>query len=512
MRIVLKAALCCALTLLSVTAQAGDTAEMAAWKAWLGGLGRGFAVTQGGSTTVGTAGCVPIIAVFGGCFGNNPAAPYIIPVPPVGDTYVDPYYGTPFNTQGSTGLTSNMIYRQAESEAIVTLVNLPPPAAYFGFQTYLFTREAGQYPNDGTTRTPSPDPGRYEIFGSLGSTINNVMIARQIGASPWNAGTIAFVTTSNRTLAETLKASAAAAGLDPKRIFVEAVGRNVHVGSGAAADDLLTLIRYAVGENAADHDAWNAANATNVQTFRVRGTSVGIDRYETPAYTVKQSTDESGFDAAHRELGTILWKWLGRQLSRPVVIEQMVPSERTLPEGTPYGLVGRDCIFKGTNCLGDSQDTDSYRYGLAGRLPANSMFLMVGINHTQTGNGSYVSLGIFDQATELGVAAVSQTNPAAVGFNSGALTGSAAGFLNAVGLYGAASPSLRIRLGDMYVALFARNCPAAVSAYCTVLTTDQLPLSSSVLLMQRAYLKPGTTTGANPDVMQTPYVIFRPIQ
>ncbi len=512
MRILLKVTVCCALALWSLAARAGDTTDMAAWKAWLGGLGRGFTVTQGGSTTVGTAGCVPIIAVFGGCFGNNPAAPYIIPVPPVGDTYVDPYYGTPFNTAGVTGLTSNMIYRQAESEAIVTLVNMPPPAAYFGFQTYLFTREASQYPNDGTTRTPSPDPTRYEIFGSVGSTVNNVMIARQLGASPWNAGTIAFITTSNRTLAETLKASAAAAGLDPKRIFVETVGRNVQVGSGATADDLLTLIRYAVGENAAAHDAWNAANLSNVQTFRVRGNSIGVDRYETPFYTVKQSTDESGFDAAHRELGTILWKWLGRQLSRPVVIEQMVPSERTLLEGTPYGLVGRDCIFKGTNCLGDSQDTDSYRYGLAGRLPANSMFLMVGVNHTLTGNGSYVSLGIFDQATELGVAAVSQTNPAAVGFNAGALTGSAAGFLNAVGLYSSASPNLRAQLPYFYVALFGRGCPAAVSAYCTVLTTAELPLSSSVLLMQRAYLKPGTTTGANPDVMQTPYVIFRPVQ
>ena len=47
--------------------------------------------------------------------------------------------------------------------------------------------------------------------------------------------------------------------------------------------------------------------------------------------------------------------------------------------------------------------------------------------------------------------------------------------------------------------------------YCVALDDRQaLPLSVGISVTQRAYIKPGTTTGANPDKLLTPILVFRP--
>ena len=82
------------------------------WQGWVDSLtGSGYTVAQGGVFTIDNAACAEIVAVFGSCFGNNSAAPYIVPQPPIGDTYVDPDYATPFTVAGATGAPSNMFFR-----------------------------------------------------------------------------------------------------------------------------------------------------------------------------------------------------------------------------------------------------------------------------------------------------------------------------------------------------------------------------------------------------------------
>ena len=76
--------------------------------------------------------------VLHSCLGNNPAAPYVLPiVPPWPDEWVDP------GTAGMVGPTVegyNASYRLDPREAIVIIAQLPPPARYFGLQTYLLSR------------------------------------------------------------------------------------------------------------------------------------------------------------------------------------------------------------------------------------------------------------------------------------------------------------------------------------------------------------------------------------
>jgi hypothetical protein len=490
---------------------ASDTSSITAWKGWVEGLdGAGYSVTQGGAAVIDIAACSELVAVFGTCFGNNAAAPYIVPRPPIGDTHVDPFYGTPFTTAGATGAPSNMFYRLADHDALVTIIALPPRAAYLGYQSYVFTAETSYYTEDYKGQVLSPNESRYEIFGSLGNNINDVIIRNRLGMV-WNAGAIVYITTSNRELAATLIADAKAHGFDEDRIFVEPVGDNVLTGTGAAADDLLTLIRYALPRNATAADRWRDNVADNVLSFRVSASEpLAVSPFRTPIYTPKTANSEASYRSALAELSWLLQRWLIAHEGRPVLREKMITSEHVDATGQPHGLVGAECIAKGTNCLGDTQDTDAYRLGVVGRLPGARMAFVTGVNHALVDNATYVSLTIYNMQTFTGVASISQTNPSVVGFDRGSLTGSAEGVLKALGLYESASARLQAALPALYTAIIARECSAAIQ-YCVELDdTDALPLSSMVGVTQRAYIKPGTTTGANPDKLLTPIVVFRP--
>jgi hypothetical protein len=480
---------------------------MKAWTGFLEGLaGSGFTVTQGSVLEVDNAVCAEFIPVFDSCFGNNAAAPYLIPQVPVGSTYVDPWYATQFTTPGVGGAPSNMFFRLGEADALVTIVSPPPKAAYFGYQSYAFSRVSSAYPGSQEPHTISPDPDRYELFASLGNDVNDVIVDDKAGEF-WDGAPVVYITTANRTLGRNLVQRARRRGLPSERMFVEPVGANADIGTGEAADDFVTLIRYALPKDARVGKAWLKGSAGNVLVFRVSAPG-GFDgkRFPTPRYTLKQTADETRLEPALDELTTLLAGWLSARGS-PVTTVEMSSSDFTTPRGRPFGLVGRDCIAKGTSCLGDNQDTDAYRFGLVGTMSRNDVAIVAGVNHAVVNTASYISLAVYNLGTLTGVASVSQTDPRAVGFDSGTLTGSAEAVLRDLGVYGAASARLKRQLPKLYVQLFARVCDVA-EAYCVKITRKAVPPDVEIGLTQRAYVKPGTTTGAAPDLMVTPRVIF----
>ncbi len=96
--------------------------------------------------------------IFGNCFGNNSAAPYVVPQPPVGDTYEDPDYAVPLDT----------------------VVQYPSTAAYFGYQTYVFTSAMSNYTTSNPLQVIAPHgsnpASRYELFArsAANAWLNNV--------------------------------------------------------------------------------------------------------------------------------------------------------------------------------------------------------------------------------------------------------------------------------------------------------------------------------------------------
>jgi hypothetical protein len=70
-----------------------------------------------------------------------------------------------------------------------------------------------------------------------------------------------------------------------------------------------------------------------------------------------------------------------------------------------------------------------------------------------------------------------------------------------------ASSSLVVALPNLYVALVSRTCPVA-TAYCVNLDGASLiPPDAPIKIFERQYINPGTTTGANTNVMVYPNVV-----
>jgi hypothetical protein len=168
-----------------LSAQPGNEIPIGLYSSWLKNLGSKYRVVQGNVFLMTDADCELFISIFHSCFGNNPAAPYIIPQPPVEKSYVDPYYATALNTPGPHGQTTNIIYRLTDQDALVAIVSYPPKAAYLGYVSYVFTGDSSEYAGitpPPTTRTPSPDPNRYDIFGSIGNDVNDVVVQNQLAS------------------------------------------------------------------------------------------------------------------------------------------------------------------------------------------------------------------------------------------------------------------------------------------------------------------------------------------
>lgn len=485
------------------------------WVSWLKAYS--YHVVQGGVYLLESSDCDQFISVFGNCFGNNPASPYIIPQPPIENAYVDPYYAVPFESSGPQG-TTDIFYRLSDQDALMTIVSYPPTAAYLGYQSYVFTSQTSNYVDvtPPSSRTVSPNPSRYEIAGSLGNDLNNTIVQNSIG-SPWYGNVVMYITTANQYMAQGLLARAKAAGINPSNIFIEPIGSNVITGNGEAADDMVTLIRYAIPENTTDGNNWLSNINNNVLVYKVSQSSMPIARYGSNNYTPHEiNNDELYLSTAQSQLVALLQNYLTTAQGTASDNEPTLPTTTINAEGIPStGLVGSYCIFYGTNCEADNQDTSTYSYLLLSHLGLLETAFIVGVNHSvlNLNNNRYVSVGIYNAIRATGVASSSQTNPSAVGFNSGNLTGSASQVLSLLGIsIPPGDTELIDNIDNLYVTFIARDCNnptiQAANAYCLSLEGISLiPLIAPISITERSYVLPGTTTGGNLNNMLYPIVV-----
>lgn len=474
----------------------------------------GYSVAQGNAYLFTKESCPLFVGIFGSCFGNNSAAPYIFPQPPTKGTHVDPVYAAPFNTPGSDGNT-NIIYRLSDDDALITVVSYPPKGAYFGFQSYVFTSAISNYPVSKPLQVVAPNgenpPSRYQLFASVGNSLNNAVVQSQF-RSPWDGQVVVHVSTSNGQLADDLVQRLSATGVNPNAILVEKIGANVRTGNGEVSDDLVSLIRYAVPQDQAAADAWLGNLQANVKVYKV-SRSIGVSRYSTNRYTPRASTtSEEPLRTPLDELSALLGTWLA-SVQPTQLIQTKDFSSTTAYDPvtqTTSGFVGSECIENGTVCFGDSLDT--YTYAVSSlqsttQLSGTDTLLVAGVNHNAMSNSSYVSLAVYNAVESIGVASASQTNADAVGFDKGTLTGSAEAVLRELQLYDKASPALKEALPKLYVTLVARDCIYA-KAYCVSLQgTALIPDGTAISVWERAYLRPGSTTSGDLNFMLRPRLI-----
>lgn len=469
----------------------------------------GFEVERGYFKLYSEADCAYSYEIMHTCYGNNPAAPYVVPVLPYWpQEFVDPATRFAFGpTKEGYGVT----YRCDPSEAIIIFGLLPPPAAYFGLQTYLFTRE-------GSSDTSSPqyqyfanfepgmldtffsnipnNPKRIQLLASLGNSNNNVVVERQSG-SAFNQVRY-FVITPDQNMNKAVRNVFDRISVDQANIFTEPLPTSVWTGIDESADDFLSVIRYAMpydhGYSGTPSNVWRTDLPLVV--LRVRDTS----RTRPPAPYDPIQLEARTADSEARLITdlTTLIREVSMKWGQPCanldcsdkllnVIDMQIP---------PMTLVGSDCIKIGMNCLGDTQDT-TYQLGPNLPLDNGEVYAVVGTMGTTTGNATYVGLSVNYSLTKKGVANINneQLEDTALEF---------AGTVNNTDKY--------------YVYYFTRDCfglEALTGGHCLSVSEGMIPPCSPAAtepcgylkLVQREYIRPGTQRGPNSTLILLPRIL-----
>ena len=448
----------------------------------------GTQVIQGNWNLFSIEDCKYAIAKTGMCFGNNPAAPYIVPTVPLWpDEFVDPKMKDLFGpAQGDSWWT----HRLDEREALVIMGTLPPPGGYFGIQPYIFTRQGTINTNDDIYQTmpdpfiknllfaSSPNPSRTYVFASIGDGHNDVTINQQSGSS-WNQERV-FIITPDAVMERKITDALVATGVVQRnQIFSQHVSSSLaRLGLGSGADDFMTLIRYAMPNDEVAGNRWRQSIPLSI--FRVRDKDT---TRPTEPFPISPRTDKIAKSELYLEndLNNLV-KAVKQHWGQPSAEDVSFQSLRLWID-----LLGEHCLNRPMNCLGDNSDAD-YQIGKSSNLDTGEVVAVVGTLGTATGNASYVSLSANWLPPLVGAMNQSHLD----------LVGSAAEFSNTVS-----------NTEKFYVHYFARNCFGIPN--CSIITEAMVPKGDIMKVIQRNYIVPGSSRGADPTQVLNPITItFQP--
>ena len=445
--------------------------------------------------------------VLHSCLGNNPAAPYVLPVVPAWpDEWVDR------GTAGIIGPTAkgyNASYRLDPREAIVILGELPPPARYFGLQTYLLSRpgkwheESAQY-NFVKTSLPTllntfftvlpKNHERLELFADLSGSINNVVIANQ-SHDVWGQVRY-FVITPDKAMDGAVRQALAALGIPDEQVFTEPIpavfgDKKMKIGLGKKADDFLTVLRYAMPDDDDDATAWRQDLPLVVLRIRDPRPAGRPEPYPPVEFEPRFGANPPEVTLRDNLLalaGAVCFRW-GQPCDNLTPLLNMKASQ--------LSLTGPECVKVGMNCLAPTEDS---AYFMSKRLwlPDDRVYAVAGALGTRTGNATYVGLGLNSSMTQLGFANI----------DDDALAGSADAY-----------PAVPNR-DRLFLQYFARDCTgqkleALTDGSPCYAIGDQLPdcpdptdLTCAMLVLSvRNYLLPGSQRGPAPELTLNPVVI-----
>lgn len=478
---------------------------------------RGFEVTQGYFRLYTLDDCKVSFEVMQSCYGNNPAAPYVTfaVLPWEGEEFLDPATRNAIGLleEGYTGT-----FRFDPKEAIVVFGRMPPPAAYFGLQTYLFTREGTFHTDSDTykwiaanlyntldaffTYVPN-NPDRIQMLASIGNSNNDVIVKEQAG-SAFNQERF-FISTPDRAMDEAVRSALAAVSIDPRHVFTEPIpstredgDSGMKIGLGASADEFLFVMRYAMPKDGGGPGSpslkWQ--NELPLTVLRVRDTSGrAAQPYDPPVILDKRTAVDESLLAADL---TRLVVAVNERWAQPCATGDC--SDRAADfidlQGSQVNLVGPECTKIGMNCIGDTQDT-TYQMTADLLLDTGFVYAAAGTLGTRTGNATYVGLSVNDSHLIKGVANIDVDR-----------------LRNTASAYAAdlTNPS------KFYLVYLARDCGAIddlTDGNCFEVTTDMLPVCTDLAdpdchplkLIQREYISKGTARGPDSTLLLPPKLI-----
>ncbi len=396
------------------------------------------------------------------CFGNNPVAPYVIPVvkawpnESVGPTPVDAF--------GEVRPGYIPTFRLDPRDAVVIYGQMPPPGKYMSVTTYVWTQhgrwKAKDYnewaatPNYPPMRytfstVPPNDPksGRIWSFSTLGDPVNNVDMQQKSGDSPFGKYRY-FIITPSASTDQAVRRVLQAQGVPDGDIFTEKIPRRDDVGPigplgmDENAIEFFTFFRYAISD---DPDAaklwWDSFRKDNppLTVMRVRAPSFlgPVEHYDLLTYGERTARSEAYLAGDLQDL-------VNAVCDRVSSIAGLHSADCTQPPPASsfmtdplrdFGVAGPYCRKVHMWC-GDQTDAGLF---FTGPLPLDSgqVYAVVSTLATKTGNATYVGLSVNNAATYL----------APTGVTDAALKGSAGGYADTVN-----------NTDKFFVHFFTRSC------------------------------------------------------
>lgn len=455
---------------------------------------RGYEVERGYWTLWGVEDCKYPIQTVGFCYGNNPTAPYVIAVVPSWkDEFVDQRMH-----HAVSAMRRNMsaIYRLDQKDALVAVIELPPPAKYYGIQSNVFTREVAINTADpiyglsilddmmrGILFGTSPNPSRQMLLSSIGNSVNNVVVSQATGQQ-WQAGQQRYVIiTPDANMRDSITAALVRSGVPASSVFTEPVSPSlVRVGLDKAADELITYMRYAMPDDSAAGEEWRKRLPLTVLRVRDMTESRPASPLPIPAYEQRHWNFDETVLADDLDSLTNAVRAFWNQPAAPL--------QRSFSAYQFLDLVGQHCLghpnpARGPmNCLGDTQDTD-YQISPSLYIDDNKVIALLGTLATETGNATYVSLSVNWFPELVGLKNISQVD----------LAGTAAGFADVL------DHDDRF----FYVYYMARDCSGLEN--CVEVEKKSIPVGEIIKVIQRNYVTPGYVRGPDPAKLLNPVAI-----
>jgi hypothetical protein len=456
---------------------------------------RGFEVSRGYFKLWTIDDCDYTIDLLGSCLANNPAAPYIASVvPPWPEEFVDPADSSVF---GPSIEGYNDVYRLDPREAIVILGQLPPPAAYFSEQTYLFSRQGTYNTNSSTYKNIDTymhflfpllfeklpdDRARFVSISSLSNFINNVVIERQSDAAFDQIRY--FIITPDQFMDKAVRKAFAHIGAKDLDIFTEPIPSNMRTGLDEESDDFTTSMRYAETEDGGGSGTASYKWRKNLPlvVLRVRDTRSDRQPQTYPPAVLETRTAVDELSLKH-DLGSLLYA-VSERWEQPCTNAEC--SDRAESFGDmqtfPAYLVGPLCTPIGENCLGDNWDT-IYQFFGPMSLDSGEIYAVAGTLGTETGNATYVGLGINQVSIIKGVANLRDKE----------LDGTADAYAGEVS-----------NTDKFYLYYFTRNCSGLedlTDGNCFSLPVTMIPQGDHFALSIRDYIKPDTQRGPDSSLV-----------
>lgn len=476
---------------------------------------QGYEVTRGYFKLYTQDDCTYSYETMKSCYGNNPAAPYIMfAVQPWPEEFVDPATKLAF---GSLPQGYNVSFRFDPREAIVILGLMPPPAAYFGLQTYVFTRE-GTYDKTSTMyqyiathypamlgfffNTVPMNQKRIQLAASLGNSNNNVVVQQQSGAAFYQERY--FIATPDQFMDSAVRASLNRIAVENANIFTEPIPSTVgdlsrvKTGLDEHADELLWVMRYAMpldnGEPSTPSYIWK--KDLPLVVLRVRDTR--HERPTQPYGPVMLETRNAADESWLKTDLTNLVEAVNSRWGKPCAIADCSDQGTTnfIDLQKQLNMVGPECMKIGMNCLADTQDT-TYQGTMNQSLDNGEIYAVVGTLGTETGNATYVGLSVNDSLILKGIANI----------NSDQLKNTALDYTGQVN-----------NAEKFYVYYFTRDCTdiqSLTAGNCFSITETMIPICSDpttqtchyLKLVQREYIYPTTRRGTDSTKTLSPRLL-----